>query len=34
MLIFDPCMPMADIQQKITEIQAKQQRAQFVVFVE
>jgi CubicO group peptidase (beta-lactamase class C family) len=28
-LVFDPCMPMADIQQKLTEIQTKQQRAQF-----
>ena len=28
-LIFDPCMPMADIQQKITDIQTQQQRAQF-----
>jgi hypothetical protein len=34
MPIFDPSMPMADIQQKIAEIQTKQQCAQFVVFVE
>jgi len=28
-LVFDPCMPMADIQQKITDVQTRQQRAQF-----